>query len=113
MLRKYISKHYECLVYIIFTANKKTPVNIVTDKRLIFEVHSGLLSKLVYFERYCDKEKALRKKGFLKPENDSERIKFIGKLNPEMLNIIFTITSSQILSEIKKIHFLKIKNISK
>lgn len=91
MLKKEISKPGEHLVYILIDKKYNAHVNISNDARSVFEKQSGLDSKLVYFERHCDRGKALRKKRYLTQLNESDRLKLVRKHNPEMLNLIFTI----------------------
>ena len=98
MHRKEFSKTGEYLVYIIFDKNNTAHINISNDESSVFEEQSGKHSKLVYFERHCDREKALRRKRYFIKLNDSDKLKLIRKHNPEMLNLIFTIYDSRLIT---------------
>lgn len=51
---------------------------------------------LVYFSRYTDWKKAVRKMKYILKMDNKKRIIFVKKKNPEWLDLIFTLNDSKI-----------------
>ena len=82
------------IVYILSNKRKFTKTGIIGSG---LEFQSDLKTKyntLVYFDRFSDRKKALRKKRSILNMENKERILFVKKNNPDWLNLIFTLTDN-------------------
>ncbi|MCB0728315.1 MAG: hypothetical protein KDD00_12685 [Ignavibacteriae bacterium] len=87
---------YDEYILHIFCKNNTNFVIGVSDKtRFISEDHYLMESKLVYFEIFSDRLKALRRKNYLTKLESPKKLRLIKKNNPDMLNLIFTIPEAE------------------
>ncbi len=91
MMREKATEPDVYLVYIIYDRNNQTLVKIANNKKPVFEDQSKKNSKLVYFEKFDIKSKAMRKKNHLLKLSEEKRMMLIRKKNPELLNLIFAL----------------------
>ena len=91
MSKETSSQHTEYLVYILSGRAKKTITGISERKSFLLADEINKFIKLIYFESFSDRTKAIRRKNQLGKLSDSDRMKLIKKKNPELLNLIFTI----------------------
>ena len=82
------------MVYIIYGVQKKISIHISNNVRSVFKELSEARSYLIYFEKFSNRSKALRKKKYLSSMMKCDLIKLIKKRNPEMLDLIFTINEN-------------------
>ncbi|MEO8210710.1 MAG: hypothetical protein ABI840_09110 [bacterium] len=92
--KKIIYSQTEYIVYIIIDKNKNAHIKISDNGRFVFKAQMERFGKLVYFEKFLERTKALRKKRYLCNLGQDNMLKLIKKKNPEMLNLIFTIFDS-------------------
>ena len=81
----------EFVVYLLSDRKKNTITGIIECGP---ELQSDLKSNyktLVYFDKYRDRKKAVRKKRTLLKMENKDRIMYVKKKNPEWLNLIFTL----------------------
>lgn len=81
----------EYLVYILSGRAKKTIAGISEKDSFLIADESIRSLKLIYFESFSDRSKAMKRKSKLDKLSDTERLKLIKKKNPELLNLIFII----------------------
>ncbi|MEO8210708.1 MAG: hypothetical protein ABI840_09100 [bacterium] len=86
-----LAPHPEYLVYILSNKKKDTITGIAFGKILSEEGEKKKFTKLIYFEKFQDRTKALRRKIYFDKMNNSKRLKIIKVKNPELLNLIFTL----------------------
>ncbi len=96
MIIKNISDSIEYIVYIIYENKEKFRIHFSNDVRTVFNDQSAVRLCLVYFEKFSDRSKAVRRKKHLDGLMDDALLKLIKKRNPEMLNLIFTIHDNYI-----------------
>ena len=89
--KKIIDTQTECFVYIILDKKKNAHVKISDNERFVFKAQMERFAKLVYFEKFLERAKALRKKRYLSNLDQDNMLKLVKRKNPEMLNLIFTI----------------------
>ena len=66
-------------------------VGISGREKLLFDEDEKKFTKLIYFEKFQDRSKAVRKKRHLDKLNNEQRLKLVKNHNPELLNLIFTV----------------------
>jgi len=81
----------EHIVYILSDKSNVTFVGISGNIKLLFDEQKNSFSKLIYFEKFSDKDKAFRRKRDLDKIDESKRLRIVKNKNPELLNLIFTI----------------------
>ncbi|MDQ3021638.1 MAG: hypothetical protein M3R36_13875 [Bacteroidota bacterium] len=82
--------------------SKKTLVGI-TETDFSFSIkNSERYTRMVYFERFKDKRKALRRKRLFMEFNKKQMQSLITKKNPEWLNLIFTFCNDENILEVSK-----------
>ena len=86
------------MVYIIYGVQKKISIHISNNVRSVFKELSEARSYLIYFEKFSNRSKALRKKKYLSSMMKCDLIKLIKKRNPDMLDLIFTINENSNLN---------------
>lgn len=92
MPRLFVNFNNGYLVYIAANKYKKTIIGFADEMNGFTVGVTKKFSRLVYFEKFNDRKKALIKKRFLE-RSDKEKIKeIVSKSNPEWLNLIFTLT---------------------
>lgn len=82
----------EYVVYLLSDKKKNTIPGIIDCGP---ELQTDLKTKyktLVYFDKFRDRKKAVRKKRSLLNMENKDRIMYVKKKNPEWLNLIFTLT---------------------
>lgn len=81
----------ECIVIVTLDEKKRSRVEILNCEVTDFQHQSNKFSKIVYLEKFTERSKALRKLRYLKKLIEPDRLKYIKKKNPELLNLVFTI----------------------
>ncbi len=89
------SKHHgngNYIMYITCGRNKKTSVGIADEMYSLPGTNSNDFSRIVYYEKFNDRKKAVNRKRLLQKTEKSKIYKLVTKHNPEWLNLIFTMT---------------------
>lgn len=92
MFKKIFYTQNEYYVYIILDKNMNVKIRISDNDRFVFKEQIERFTKLVYFEKFLERTKAMRKKRYLNKLDEDETLRLIKRKNPDLLNLIFTIS---------------------
>ncbi len=92
MFKKIFYTQNEYYVYIILDKNMNVKIRISDNERFVFKEQIERFTKLVYFEKFLERTKAMRKKRYLNKLDEDETLRLIKRKNPDLLNLIFTIS---------------------
>lgn len=80
------------LLYIFSGRNRKTSIGIADEINCLRFEDLKKNSRLVYYEKFNDRKKAMSKKRSLQKADKIKINKLISQSNPDWLNLIFTLT---------------------
>lgn len=86
------NNNWTYLVYIISGRSKKTSVGIADDMNCLPFRSLRKFSRMVYYEKFSDRKKAMSKKRLLQKADKKKISKLVSENNPDWLNVIFTLT---------------------
>ncbi len=89
---KPIRKYESCYtVYIIANRSKKTSICLSQEMNGFAIKTTKVFSRLVYFEQFYDRNKAMSKKRLLEKLSKDKITKLISAMNSEWLDILYTL----------------------
>lgn len=89
-MNSFIQKDF--IVYVLSNNRKKTITGIMEYGLEYYFERKTKYKALVYFSRYSDRKKAVRKMSSLLKMDNKDRIIFVKKKNPDWLDLMLTLS---------------------